>query len=263
MEYTLLHTEIVRRIGVITLNDPPKNAFSKRMLKEMLAALDEFESNDTVRCVFLKSTGEHFSQGADANDIRKALVGEVEEIPESFSELGGQLVERIDSYPKPTIVAAKGLCVGGSTAVFNAFDVRIVGESFNIHDGDIYYGTVGSWGMSSLRLPIWIGRNRIMDYMFLNEGFSGRQAYELGIASKVVADELVDGVGMHYANKMSMAAPIAVRYFKECVRKATAFYLDEARKFELEAAAAVFATQDSKDGLTYLLRGEQAEFQGK
>lgn len=147
MEYTLLRTEIVRRIGVITLNDPPKNAFSKRMLKEMLAALDEFESNDTVRCVFLKSTGEHFSQGADANDIRKALVGEVEEIPESFSELGGQLVERIDSYPKPTIVAAKGLCVGGSTAVFNAFDVRIVGESFNIHDGDIYYGTVGSWGM--------------------------------------------------------------------------------------------------------------------
>ena len=42
MEYTLLRTEIVRRIGVITLNDPPKNAFSKRMLKEMLAILDEF-----------------------------------------------------------------------------------------------------------------------------------------------------------------------------------------------------------------------------
>lgn len=263
MEYTLLSAEIVRRIGVITLTNPPKNTFSKRLIKEMLSVLDEFEQNDTVRCVFLKSTGEHFSQGADAEDIRKSLAGEVEEIPESFSVLGGQLVERIDGYPKPTIVAAKGLCVGGSTAVFNAFDVRIVGESFNIHDGDIYYGTVGSWGMSSLRLPIWIGRNKILDYMFLNEGFSGQQAYEMGLASKVVADELVDGVGMHYANKMSMAAPVAVRYFKECVRKATAPYLEQARAFELEAADIVFATQDSKDGLTYLLRGEQAEFQGK
>ena len=117
--------------------------------------------------------------------------------------------------------------------------------------------------MSSLRLPMWIGRNKIMDYMFLNEGFSGQQAYELGIASKVVADELVDKVGMHYADKMSTAAPVAVRYFKECVRKVTEEHIENARKFELEAAEKVFATEDSKLGLTYLLRGEQAPFTGK
>lgn len=108
--------------------------------------MDAFEKDDDIRTVFLKSTGEHFSRGADADDIKKALTGEVEEIKESFAELGGALVEKIDSYPKSTIVAAKGRCIGGSTAVFNAFDIRIVGESFFIKDGDIYYGTVGSWG---------------------------------------------------------------------------------------------------------------------
>jgi len=263
MEYTLMSKETVGRVGVITLTNPPKNAFSKRLIVEMLQAFDEFEADDTVRTVFLKSTGEHFSQGADADDIRKALAGQVEEIPESFSVLGGRLVERIDSYKKSTIVAAKGRCIGGSTAIFNAFDIRIVGESFNIKDGDIYYGTVGSWGMSSLRLPLWIGRNKIMDYMFLNEGFTGRQAYELGIASKVVADEIVNEVGMHYAEKMATAAPVAVEYFKACVRKATAPLLDEARAFELHAADVVFATNDSKAGLAAVIRGEQAEFEGK
>lgn len=263
MKYTLLSAEVVGRVGVITLTNPPKNSFSKKLLVEMVQVFDEFEADDTVRTIFLRSTGENFSQGADADDIKKALAGQVEDIPESFSVLGGRLVERIDNCPKSTIVAARGRCIGGSTAVFNAFDIRIVGESFYIKDGDIYYGTVGSWGMSSLRLPIWIGRNKIMDYMFLNEGFNGRQAYELGIASKVVADELVDEVGMFYANKMATAAPVAVKYFKECVRAATAPYLAQARDFELQAADAVFATADSKAGLAAVIRGEQAEFQGK
>jgi len=263
MEYTLLHAEVIRRVGVITLTNPPGNAFSKRLIVEMLAVLDQFEQDDAVRTVFLKSTGAHFSQGAGAEDIKKALAGEQEEIPESFSVLGGRLVERIDGYPKPTIVAAKGRCIGGSTAVFNAFDIRIAGESFCIKDGDIYYGAVGSWGMSSLRLPIWIGRNKIMDYMFLNEGFTGQQAYELGLVSKVVPDEQLEETAMKYADRMSSAAPIAVRYFKECVRAATVPHLQQARAFELQASEAVLATQDAKDGLAAIIRGEQAEFQGK
>ena len=264
MEYSELLVEKVGRVGVLTLNRPPKNSFSKKLLKEMLSAMEAFEQDDEIRTVFLKSTGEHFSRGADADDIKKALAGQVEDIKESFAELGGALVEKIDNYPKSTIVAAKGRCIGGSTAIFNAFDIRIVGESFFIKDGDIYYGTVGSWGMSSLRLPIWIGRNRIMDYMFLNEGVTGRQAYEMGIASKVVADELVDEVGMHYAQKMSTAAPLAVKYFKECVRKALyGATIEEARVFELEVADKIMKTEDAKAGLSAVIRGEQAEFFGK
>lgn len=264
MDYSELIVEKIGRVGVLTLNRPPKNSFSKKLLKEMLTAMEAFEEDNEIRTVFLKSTGEHFSRGADADDIKKALAGEAEEIKESFAELGGALVEKIDNYSKSTIVAAKGRCIGGSTAVFNAFDIRIVGESFFIKDGDIYYGTVGSWGMSSLRLPIWIGRNRIMDYMFLNEGVTGRQAYEMGIASKVVADELVDEVGMHYAQKMSTAAPLAVKYFKECVRKTLyGATLEESRDFELEVANKIMATEDAKAGLSAVIRGEQAEFLGR
>ena len=263
MEYTLLKVSKDERVGLITIDYPPRNAFSKRLMVEMISVLDEFESDDQVRCVMLKSTGPHFSQGADANDILKELAGEGDDIKEPMPELGGRLVERIDRYPKPTLVAARGICLGGSTAIFNAFDIRIVGENFNIHDGDIYYGCVGSWGMSSLRLPMWIGRNKVLDYMFLDEGFNGRQAYELGLASKVVPDDLVDEVGLNIAKKMSTAAPIAVRYYKECVRMATSDNLEAARKFELEAAAIVNATNDCKEGLSGILRGESVEFKGR
>ena len=72
MEYSELLVEKVGRVGVLTLNRPPKNSFSKKLLKEMLTVLEEFEKDDDVRTVFLKSTGEHFSRGADADDIKKA-----------------------------------------------------------------------------------------------------------------------------------------------------------------------------------------------
>lgn len=263
MEYNYLSREIQGRVGVVTLTNPPNNAFSKRLLTELLAVFDEFESDDTVRTVYLRSTGEHFSQGADADDIRRALAGQAEEIKESFSELGSRTVERIDGYPKSTIVAARGRCIGGSTAIFNAFDIRIVGESFVIKDGDIYYGTVGSWGMSSLRLPIWIGRNKIMDYMFLNESFTARQAYELGLVSKVVADELLEEVGLLTAHKMATAAPLAVQHFKRCVREAVYSSFEAARKTELEVADLIMKTEDSKAGLAAVIEGRQAEFYGR
>ena len=182
---------------------------------------------------------------------------------EFFAGIGGQLIERIDTYPKPTLVAARGNCIGGSSAVFNAFDIRIVGESFNIKDSDIYYGSIGSWGMTSLRLPIWIGRNKALDYVFLSEGFNGRQAYELGIASKVVANDMVDEIGLHIAMKMSTAAPIAVRYFKECVRNSIYHNLEAARAFEKEVASIVFATEDSQNGVIAYVKGEEIQFQGK
>jgi enoyl-CoA hydratase/carnithine racemase len=262
MEYTQIKVSKDEQVGIITINNPPRNSFSKRMILEMLDCLDKYEKDDEVRTVMLKSTGQHFSQGAGADDIEKDLAGQ-NEIKTSFSELGGSIVEKIDYYPKPTLVAARGTCIGGSTAVFNAFDIRIVGETFNIKDGDIYYGVVGSWGMSSLRLPIWIGRNKVMDYMFLNEGFNGRQAYELGLVSKVVPDDQVDEIGLAIAKKMSTAAPIAVRYFKECVRKSTYVNFEEARAKEVEVARIVMETEDAREGLAAVIRGKKVVFKGR
>lgn len=263
MEYTTIKLSRNGRTGIITLNVPPRNSFSKKMLVEVYEAFKEFEADDDIRTVLMNSTGKNFSAGADADDIRNAFAGGDDTIAESFSVLGGRLVELIDNYPKGTIVAARGLCIGGSTAVFNAFDIRVVSDTFSIHDGDIYYGTVGSWGMSSLRLPIWIGRNKIMDYMFLNEDFTAQQAYELGLVSKVIPDDRLDEESMKIATKMSTAAPLAVKYFKECVRKSVYAQLEEARRFELEAAEIVNSTEDSKNGLLAVIEGKQAEFTGK
>lgn len=263
--YTQIKLSHSGRVGIITIDHPPRNSFSKRMTSEMLTAFGEFEADDSVRVIMVNGKGFDFSRGADFTDLTAEISEEGSEETD-FSILGGRLVEQIERCPKATVVAARGECFGGSSAIFSAFDIRIVGESFTVHDGDIYYGTVGSWGMSSLRLPIWIGRNKIMDYMFLNEDFTARQAYELGLVSKVVPDELLDTISLAIASKMSKAAPIAVKYFKECVRKAIYSDFHEAREFEIKASETVFKTKDCKNGLTSLMQNENGpmcEFYGE
>ena len=91
MDYLTIKTEIVERVGVITLDHPPLNSVSKRMMVEMMRALDEFEQNDVVRAIMVKANGPDFSYGADGGDVKKGINGEAEEISESFSVLGNRL----------------------------------------------------------------------------------------------------------------------------------------------------------------------------
>jgi len=263
-KYQYILAEQDERVGIISLNAPPNNSLSKKMIYEIFSVLDDWESRDDIRTVMFKSALPMFSGGANAPELIAEMDAGETAGEESYSELGGRLVERIETYPKSTLVAATGKLFGGTTVLFSACDIRIGGENLNLKDGDIYYGLVASWGMSSLRLPLWIGRNKVMDYMFLNEEFTGRQAYELGLVSKVVPDEMVDEVGLSIAKKMSKAAPIAVRYYKECVRRSIYHDLAAARAFELEASEIVYSTEDSKKGIANITAGiPYTDFDGK
>ena len=62
---------------------------------------------------------------------------------------------------------------------------------------------------------------------------------------------------------MAAAAPIVVRYFKECVRKIICSNLQAALDFEREAPKNVRETQDAREGFPALLIGKPVEFEGK
>lgn len=255
-EYERIQTEHIGKVGVITLDSPPENDLGVQMISEILDVLDRWETDSQVCTVMFKSALDFFSMGGNGGDLLKEMETAASNISRSYTELGGKLTQRVASYPKSTLVAATGFVRGGTTALFNACDIRIAGEGLRLKDSDMYYGLLASWGMSSLRLPLWIGRNKLMDYMFLCEEYTGRQAYELGLVSKVVPDDLVNEIGLQIATKMSKAAPVAVRYFKQCVDKVLHQNLEEAHAFELEAADIVYQTEDAKIGVRNAIDGK-------
>lgn len=236
-------------VGVICIDHPPRNILTLGMMKGMMELLQLFEQDPAVRCVLLINKGDIFS--GNAGDAYRELQEEsglsFGELNEAFSKLGGGLVEYIDFYPKPTLVAGKGYCSGGAAAIYEAFDVRLAGETFNLYDYDVYAGSAANWGMQTLRLPIWLGRNKLMDFVFMNEEFNARQLYELGIVSRVVPDDYLEQTALTLAGKMAKSVPVIVKEFKQCVHKV--LYNDNYqawRAFEIEQAKIANATEESR-----------------
>lgn len=265
--YKKIQVEVVDRVGLIRLVNGKGNDMGLVMMNEITDVMQRFEKDNEVRCVMVTHAGPDFSTGC--GEAEKEAMEEYgitfEESRTRFGKAGSGLVEYIDQYPKPTLVAGKGLCLGGAAAIYEAFDIRIAGESFHLFDGDVYWGVAANWGMCTLRLPLWLGRNKIMDFVFLNEFYYGRQLYELGIVSKVVADEYVEGVALTLAKKMATTSPVTVAEFKKVVQNLVyGGRYEEMRKFEIESAARANSTEDFKNVVAAVARGEVfRDFQGK
>ena len=265
-KYDKLNVSIEEHVGKIIINDPPGNCFTLKVMKAILDILDRFEADDDVRCVMFSHEGPNFSSHGSGHEEDEYILENgysLQEVFRIFREPGEKLVKRIDEYPKPTISVGSGACIGAAHGIFLSCDIRIVGESIRFWDHNLYWGTPSDWGVMGVRLPLWMGRNKVMDYAYLDEELNGRQLYEMGLVSKVIPDALVKEAGLTYAKKMATTAPLAVRCFKEEVRRALYPNVDELHAQEVADAEIVVTSEDTLAGITAFARGEQYYFKGK
>jgi len=260
-----VESRIEDRVAIITLADPPGNGVGLKVTDRILELLDEYEKDPKVRCVMFTHEGEHFSQcGAGAEEFELINQGlSMVEVSRTFRTSGLELVRRLDSYSKPTISVGKGMCLGAAYTLFSSCDIRVAGESLCLYNPDFYMGIASDWGLTGSRLPIWLGRNRMMDLTYFGEEMTAQELYHVGAVSKVVSDDKLSEVGWAMAKKMSTASPMVVRYFKEQLRRAIYSDLDGCVAQEVADADVVMATDDSKYGSQAFTRGEQYDWQNK
>jgi len=263
--YKEIQVKVEDRVGIIRININGDSEMGLFMMEEIYDVLKKFEQDKEIRCVMLTHNEKDFSVGCATAEQAALDSGMThDEVTAKFTAVGSGLVEYIDQYPKPTLVAGKGMCYGGAAAVYQAFDIRIAGESFHLYDGDLYWGIASNWGMCTLRLPLWLGRNKIMDFMFLNEYFYGRQLYELGIVSRVIPDDYVEHDALKLAKKMATTSPLTVAEFKKVVHNAVyGGRYEQLKQFERESAARHNSSEDFKHALEATLKGEKYDFQGR
>ena len=122
--------KITRNNGIVTirLNRPEKkNAMDPVMHREMGAALGELKSDDAVRVVVLTGTGDSFCAGQDL----KAFFAESFDDPlraRKISKEAMDWAETLRLFPKPTIVAVNGWCIGGGLRVMGLCDIAIASD---------------------------------------------------------------------------------------------------------------------------------------
>ncbi len=128
--------EIIRErrghAGVVTLNRPRAlNALTLGMVRELAAALDEWEHDPQVRHVVILGAGEKaFCAGGDIrllHDLGKA--GRIEE-QRGFWREEYVLNKRIKAYPKPYVAVIDGIVMGGGVGVSLHGSHRVAGPKY-------------------------------------------------------------------------------------------------------------------------------------
>jgi len=261
----LVNYQTDRGVAVITLNDPPVNAFTHEMLVELDGHITDARFDDDVQVVVVTGRGEHyFSAGANITMLREVDAA----FRYNFFLYASETMMRVERTPKLVIAAINGHAMGVGFELALACDIRIAragGGMVGLPQIDLGM-TPGSGG--SQRIARYLGKGRAMRMLLEGEKMSPEGALALGLIDFVWTTathaELLDRV-LEYARRFTTPgkASLAVGKIKRAVQAAYELPIEQGIALEQEMVAQVCRSDDACEGIQAWLDKRAAVFQGK
>jgi enoyl-CoA hydratase/carnithine racemase len=247
-------------VGIVTIDKPPVNALSAAVIAELEAAFDELGADAGVRAVVLRGAGERaFVAGADISEFPS--LGD--EVAEEGSARGIQkLADRIETFPKPVIVAIHGWCLGGGLETALACDVRVAAEDAQLGQPEIKLGLIPGGG-GTQRLPRVVGPGRAAWLNMSGDPIAAAQAYEWGLVERVVPREQLLDTALEMARTLAERSPHALAVLKELARETRDLPIAEGLRREAKGFARCLGSEDGKEGVAAFLEKRQPQFTGR
>jgi enoyl-CoA hydratase len=200
MTFTMISYESAGGVALITLERPEKrNALNAAMVRELNEAWHRLEAGED-RAAVVAARGDHFSVGADINDVP----------PELWRAMPGAATRST----KPVVSATSGWCIGGGFIIVQASEFCVACETTKFLYPEAKIGLTGGM-IASLagRIPHKIA----MEFMMLGEPVSAQRAYEVGMVNKVVkkGEHVVEA--MTIARRLAGMAPLVISTLKRFV----------------------------------------------
>ncbi|MER6961235.1 MULTISPECIES: enoyl-CoA hydratase/isomerase family protein [unclassified Streptomyces] len=187
MEPELLHG-VTDAVATVVLHHPAKrNAMTAAMWAALPPLLDALAADPGVRALVLTGAGGTFCAGADISTLQGS--------PEEAQGLSVRAEEALAAFPKPTLAAVRGHCVGGGAQLAAACDLRFAEE------GALFGVTPAKLGIvyassATRRLVSLVGPATAKYLLFSGELIEAERALRTGLVDEVLpADELDKRVG--------------------------------------------------------------------
>jgi enoyl-CoA hydratase len=243
-------------VGIAKLNRPNSlNALSSGLMKELLVALNEFESDYEIRSIIVSGGDKIFSAGADIKEMMNM---------NSIDALkAGNLnyFDEIQKITKPIIAAISGYCLGGGLELAMACDILISGENAKFGQPEINIGVLPGAG-GTQRLTRAIGKYKAMDLILTGRQISAKEAFDYGLLSRVIPDESVMTEAKRVALEISSKSPLATRVAKDCIIKASEMTLKDGLEFERKNFYLLLGSEDKQEGMRAFAEKRKAVFKG-
>ncbi len=132
MNYQHIRYEVDARVATVILNRPEAmNAFTTRMMNELLDVIMHIDRDDEVRAVVVTGAGKAFCAGADlsagGSTFDASSGGDTVGLGD-HRDGGGRVTLALFACRKPVIAAINGAAVGVGITMTLPMDVRVVAE---------------------------------------------------------------------------------------------------------------------------------------
>jgi 2-(1,2-epoxy-1,2-dihydrophenyl)acetyl-CoA isomerase len=259
-------------VAVITLNRPERlNAFSRRMLEEWYAALQDAHLDPEVRAIVVTGAGRAFCVGADLK-VAGAEAGAAAAVMESHLSLVENrnfLRDSVQRIPrllaqmdKPYIAAINGPAMGGGMDMASLADIRFAATTARFGMTYVRMGVIPGDGGCWL-LPRIVGMARALELIWTGEVIDAEEALRIGYVSKVLPPEELLPYTLEFAQKLARGPAVAIQLSKRLAYRGQFTDLDEA--LEAAQAAMIIAqmTEDAREGPRAFLERREPQFKGR
>ena len=200
-----------------------RNALDGAMFSALAEAGERLKNEPGVRVAVLSGEGSSFCAGLDFSTFTAMAGGEGSERRERqqgdpgamqdgrITHLGQQVAWVWQEVPVPVIAAVHGHALGGGIQIALGADIRIVHPDTQLSVREVHWGLVPDM-TGTLTLSKLVRADVAKELIFSARVFDGREAYALGIATRLSDTPYDDAMAM--AAEIAGRSPDAVRAAK-------------------------------------------------
>lgn len=274
-EFEQIILDVEDGIATLTLHRPDNmNAFTGKMMQEIIEAFDITDADDTVKAVIVTGSGDRaFCAGADLSEGAKTFDYEARQSSgeagrTSQEDLqrdgGGRVTLRIYESLKPVIGAINGAAVGIGVTMQLPMDVRIASD--NARFGFVFArrGIVPE-ACSSYFLPRLVGISQALDWCYSGKVFGAEEAKAGGLVKEIYPQaELMDAAKAWCREIADNTAPVSVSLTRQMMwQMLGADHPMEAHQIDSRAIFERGRTGDAKEGVMSFLEKRKPDYPEK
>ena len=263
--YAEILYDVDDQVATITLNRPAQlNAFTNRMMHEIIDAFDRIDADDEVRAVIVTGAGRGFCAGADLSGGGETFArgGSDVQTPGGVARDGGGLVSlRIFECTKPVIAAINGPAVGVGVTMTLPMDIRLAADTAKFGFVFARRGIVPE-GCSSWFLPRLVGISQAAEWVYTGRVFGAAEALEHRLVRSVHDGDALLPAAIAIATEIAQhTAPVSVALSRQMLwRMLGAQHPMDAHRVDSRGIQVRGASADAREGVTSFLEKRPAIF---
>jgi enoyl-CoA hydratase/carnithine racemase len=251
-------------IATVTLNRPDKlNALTFEAYADLRDLLAELPQRGDAKTLVIRGEGRGFCSGGDVEEI----IGELQTLDAAelleFTRMTGAVVKALRECPLPVIAAVNGIAAGAGSVIALASDFRLLAQSSSFAFLFTRVGLGGADMGSAYLLPRIVGLGRATELLILGERVDAQRAYEIGLATRVVADDALAGEAAALAERLATGPALAYSNTKTLLTRELDMDLGSAVELEVITQALMMKTDDFAEFYRAWSEGRKPEWKGR